>query len=91
MIRCLDCNSSLKKEETVCFTCGATVKVETPQSIFGQRFASFLKFAFLGSAVLTVASLFFDATPSFAKCLTTTLVLLFVRSSADQMLEKRKG
>jgi len=26
MTRCLDCNSTLKKEETVCFTCGATVK-----------------------------------------------------------------
>jgi len=91
MTRCLDCNSTLKKEETVCFTCGATVKVVTPKTIFGERFATFLKYAFFGSSALTVASLFFSATPSFAKCLTTTLVLLFVRSSADQMLERKRS
>jgi len=91
MIRCLDCNSTLTKEETACFTCGATVKLVSAQMVFGERFASFLKFAFLGSGVLTIASLFFDATPSFAKCLTTTVVLLFVRSSAEQMLERKKG
>jgi hypothetical protein len=85
--RCLDCNSSLKKEETACFACGAPVKRESSRTTFGKRFATVLKFAFFGSAILTVASLFFDATPSFWKCITATLVLLLAKSSADQMLE----
>lgn len=91
MIRCLDCNASLKKDETACFTCGTPVKRQDPRSSYGARFATFIKFAFIGSCVLTVASLFFEATPSFAKCITTTLILLCVKSSADQMLDKTKG
>jgi hypothetical protein len=87
--RCMDCNSSLKKEETVCFACGAAVKRKSTQTTFGQRFAAALKFAFIGAAILTVASLFFDATPSFWKCITATLVLLLAKSSADQMLEPK--
>jgi len=90
--RCLDCNASLKKEETECFACGATVKSQrSGSSSFGQRFATLLKYGFIGSAVLTVASLFFDATPSFGKCITATLVLLLAKSSADQMLERKSG
>ncbi|MGD1098075.1 MAG: hypothetical protein ABSB35_39565 [Bryobacteraceae bacterium] len=89
--RCLDCNASLKKEETECFACGAAVKSQRSGSSFGQRFATVLKYGFIGSAVLTVASLFFDATPSFGKCITATLVLLLAKSSADQMLERKSG
>jgi hypothetical protein len=85
--RCLDCNSSLKKDEAVCFACGAPVKRESGRTAFGKRFATVLKFALFASAMLTVASLFFDATPSFWKCITATLVLLLAKSSADQMLE----
>ena len=89
--RCLDCNSTLKKGEIECYACGATVKQETNQTSFGKRFATILKFAFIASAILTVASLFFDATPSFGKCITVTLVLLLAKSSADQMLEQKSG
>jgi hypothetical protein len=87
--RCLDCNSSLKKGETECYACGSAVKQNNTQSAFGRQFANVLKYAFIGSAVMTVASLFFDATPSFGKCITATLVLLLAKSSADQMLDQK--
>jgi hypothetical protein len=38
---------------------------------------------------LTVASLFLSFMPSFTKCAVVSVVLHFVRSSADQMLEKK--
>jgi hypothetical protein len=78
-------------EETECIACGAPVVArETPKSIFGQRFTGFIKMLFFASAAMTIASLFFDATPSFAKCITCTLVLLCVKSSAEQMQERKK-
>ena len=90
MTRCRDCNSSLKPDEKECWSCGAAVvQKESARSIFGTRFASLITILFFASAVLTVASLFIDATPPFWKCLITTVVLLFVRSSAGQMLEKK--
>ena len=90
LARCRDCNSTLKPEETNCYACGATVqKVDSTQTAFGRKFAAGIQVAFLVSAVLTVASLFFDATPSFIKCITTTLVLFCVKSSAQQMVEKK--
>jgi len=91
MNRCRDCNSTLKKEETVCFTCGAMVPTESTQSMLGQRFAGLLKIAFFASLGLTVISLFTDFTPSFAKCATFSIILLLVKSSAEQMLEKKKS
>ena len=90
--RCLDCNATLKKDEKECFTCGASViRKDASSVIFGKRFASFLKYAVILSAVATVASLFFDTMPSFPKCFAATLVLLLAKSSAEQMLEKSKG
>ncbi len=88
--RCRDCNSTLTNTETLCFTCGAAVPRELG-SMLGRRFTKLITYSFFGSAVLTVASLFFDFTPSFIKCLASTLVLLLVKSSADQMFEKKKG
>ena len=60
----------------------------TTTSNFGRRFSTFLKFAFIASAALTVASLFLDMTPPFMTCLLTTVILAIVKSSADQMNEK---
>lgn len=91
LTRCLDCNATLTKAETLCFTCGAAVPRELPGSILGRRFTKLITYSFFGSAVLTLVSLFVDFTPSFTKCLATTLVLLLVKSSADQMVEKKKG
>lgn len=91
MTRCRDCDTVLTPAETECISCGAPVVAkESAKSIFGQRFTGCIKMMFFASAGLTVASLFFDATPSFTKCVTCTLVLAIVKSSAEQMYEKKK-
>jgi DNA-directed RNA polymerase subunit RPC12/RpoP len=90
MMRCMDCHATMKSDELQCWACGsAVVKKETPRSLFARRFATGLKFATIGSGILTVASLFFDATPSFTRCITATIVLLLAKSSAEQMIEKK--
>ena len=90
MMKCRDCHASMRNEELKCWACGAKViQKDTPRITFAKRLATGLKFAFIGSGLLTVASLFFDATPSFVRCISVTLVLLLAKSSADQMVEKR--
>lgn len=90
MDRCRDCNSTIKNDETVCWACGSVCQAHKPASNLGKGFAGLINAAFLISAAFTVASLFFDATPPFSKCITATLILLLVKSSADQMREKKK-
>ena len=91
MDRCLDCNSTLKPEETVCFTCGSARREKNPKKSAAERGALVVKVLFVISGLFTVASLFFPATPSFTKCLATTIILMFVNRSADQMVESSKG
>ena len=87
---CRDCNSTMKEGETTCWACGSVVKPPELPLGLGRRFASLINFFFIVSLVLSVASLFFDATPPFSKCITVTLVLFLVKSSASQMLERKK-
>jgi hypothetical protein len=90
MMRCRNCNGSLQKEETKCYVCGTELAVDPSKVTARDRFRSGVKVGFYFSAVLTVASLFLsDYTPSFTKCLTATVILLLVKSSADQMFENR--
>lgn len=91
MDRCRDCNATMKNDETVCWACGSVCQAHVPASGWGKGFMNLITCAFLISAAMTVASLFFDATPPFSKCMTATIVLLLVRSSADQMFEKKKS
>jgi polyferredoxin len=92
MEKCRDCNGTLMKDELKCFNCGRVVQTQdSAQTVFGKRFSSFLNVAFIASALLTVASLFFDFTPPFMRCLMLTVLLLLVRSSAAQMMEKKKS
>lgn len=81
----------MKDDETVCWACGAVCQQHMPASSLGKSFASLINIAFVISAAMTVASLFFDATPPFSKCIVATIILLLVKSSADQMLEKKKS
>ncbi|HEY4364363.1 MAG TPA: hypothetical protein VGN17_25585 [Bryobacteraceae bacterium] len=53
-----------------------------------ERFLTVIKITFIISAIMTVASLFFDFTPSFTKCMVATMVLGLAKSSADQMAQK---
>lgn len=89
MDRCRECHSTLKPDETVCFTCGSQRVVKDKRGDAINRCATFIKVCFFASALLTAASLFFYQTLSFMKCFTATVVLMFVNRSAEQMIEKK--
>jgi hypothetical protein len=91
MNRCVQCNATMTKTETVCLSCGSELEVTTRTDRWGGRFRVIIKVLFFMSAILTAASLFFDATPPFSRCAITTLVLLVVMSSANQMKESKKS
>jgi hypothetical protein len=91
MNRCRECNSVMTKEETECLACGSVLDQKSGIDHVGKGFATLLSMMFFASAAITVASLFFDATPPFSKCAVCTLVLLVVKSSAAQMLNKEKS
>jgi predicted amidophosphoribosyltransferase len=76
MERCLDCNSLLKKEEKVCWECGAAQK--THQSTATNSLASAVKLAFWGSFALLLVSPFVERAPSTMLCLLVTAALLFL-------------
>jgi hypothetical protein len=86
--RCVTCDGSLHKTEMTCLMCGTNVVVNPNKVTIRQRFCSGLKVGVIFSAVLTVASLFTDFTPSFIKCSVATLILGLAKSSADQMVER---
>jgi hypothetical protein len=92
MDKCRDCNSTLMAGELECYNCGASATVkDSAQTVFGKRFRSFLNVAFFASALMTVASLFVDFMPPFMRCLMLTFILLLIRSSAGQMMDKKRG
>ena len=91
MDRCLECHATLKPDEMACFTCGSARRERTQKPTIMVRCALWVKVMFILSGLLTVASLFFEATPSFTKCLATTIILMFVNRSAEQMAEKKSG
>ena len=64
MERCLQCHSSLKKEETICWACNSPVPDKNPKTSAHARFQGFLNFMFKFCAVLTVAALLTPAPPS---------------------------
>jgi hypothetical protein len=90
--KCRECNSTLAKDETACFTCGSAVPVEQkPGTSFAERFALVVKVMFIVSIVMLCSSLLpFPFTPPFTKSFIAMLVLFFVKSSADQMLERKR-
>jgi hypothetical protein len=90
MNRCRECHAVMTKTETVCLGCGSQLEVSTKMDSVTGGFRSVINVLFIASAIMTVASLFFDATPPFSKCLVSTLVLLVVKSSAGQMVERKK-
>ena len=92
MRRCTQCNGSLIKSETACFTCGAPVENKVdPKAILRQRFCKFINLAFYVCLALTVTSLVTSYVPSFVKCLGATVILHFVKSSAEQMSQNSRS
>jgi hypothetical protein len=91
MTRCPTCNGILRKSEKVCFTCGeGTPKSNHKSSSMGKGFATLITLAFFASLALTAASFFFSSrTPPFIACLACSVILLFVKRSADVTSERK--
>lgn len=89
MTRCLACNGILKPGETVCYACGDGVPKPPSQNPWTKRFSFVITLAFVASLVLTAASFFSSRTPPFAICVAVSVILLFVKRSADQLREKK--
>jgi len=87
MSKCRNCSGTLRNGETSCFICGSPVPPEKRQVTFRDRFRTGVKIGFFFCGGLTIASLFSDMGPSFVKSLVATLILMLVKSSADQMAE----
>ena len=86
MQRCLQCEATMTPKETTCPNCGSASKPKSEKGGFKSRFRTAVKIFFLLSAVLSVVALFTDYGPPFLTCVSVTLVLLLVKSSADEML-----
>ncbi len=89
MNRCRECHATMTKTELVCISCGSALEQDTKTDRTG-RGMMFVITAILGlSSIMTVASLFVDGL-HFTRCAPATLVLAIVRSSASEMLVKKK-
>jgi hypothetical protein len=92
MERCLQCNSTLAKDEKICWACNSAVREKNPKTTLHARFHSLINGLFILFAVLSVAALLTPEgyTPSFMKCVSGLLVIALVRSSIQNMTEAKK-
>jgi len=92
MEHCTQCNSTLAKNEMICWACNAAVPEKNPKTSMHARFHSLINGMFILFALLSVAALLTPAgyTPSFMKCVAGLLVLGLVRSSIQNMTEAKK-
>lgn len=86
MERCLDCNSLLTKEETVCVECGT--KVGGEQTGTADLVSGLVSILFYISVVALVAAPFISRGPSFVFCLFITGALLFIMRTAKDSTQK---
>jgi hypothetical protein len=86
MQRCSECEASMTPQETECLACGASIKPKENKSDLKHRFRTAVKVFLFISAGITAVSLFTPWGPPFMTCIAVTLVLLLVKSSADEML-----
>jgi len=89
MTRCLACNGILKAGESTCYACGDEVPKAVAANPWNKKFSFFINCFFVASLLLTVASFFTDRTPPFSICIAVSVILLFVKRSADQLREKK--
>lgn len=92
MERCLQCNSTLAKDEKICWACNSAVPEKNPKTTMHARFHSLINGLFMFFAFLSVAALLTPEgyTPSFMKCVAGLLVMALVRSSIQNMTEAKK-
>ena len=88
MERCLDCNSLLTKEETVCVECGTKVKSDDNNAM--DFVAAVVTLLFYISFAAMISSPFLSRGPSFLLCLMTTCALLFVMRTAKESTARVK-
>ena len=86
MERCLDCNSLLTKEETVCVECGT--KVGGDDLSAASFISSIVTLLFYLSFLVLIASPFVDKLPSFMFCVMITGALLFMMRTAKDSTQK---
>jgi hypothetical protein len=86
MERCLDCNSLLSREETVCVECGT--KVGCDETNIAGLVSGLVSILFYISLVALVASPFVDRAPSFMFCLIISFALLFTMRTAKDSAQK---
>lgn len=85
MQRCKQCESPLAKSDVACVNCGELANPVKSKSNFRGRFGKIVTVLFILSAALTVVALFTNYVGSFITLLATTIVLLMVKKSADEM------
>jgi hypothetical protein len=82
----MTCNGILKPGEKKCYGCGERAPKQQAGPSLRKRIAGLISLALIASLALTGASLVFsDHTPPFTACLTASVVLIFVKRSADQL------
>jgi predicted nucleic acid-binding Zn ribbon protein len=93
MEHCTQCNSTLAKEEKVCWACNAEVPEQNPKTSLHTRFHSLINLLFIVFALLAVAALFLPTgyVPSFYKCVAGLVVMYLVRSSIQNMTDAKKN
>ena len=91
MLRCLSCNGILAKNETVCYSCGEASPEHLKQKNKGQGkgFSTVVSIAFFASLGFTGLSLLTSFGPPLSLSIAISVVLLFVRSSANQLTKNR--
>ena len=82
MLRCSSCNGLLAKNEKVCFSCGTKTDHEAGPTKIG--FHTLVAVFFYMCLGLTILSIFTSFGPKLSLCVPVTVILLFVKSSADQ-------
>jgi hypothetical protein len=83
MLRCTSCNGILTKSESVCYSCGEKTGLsEKPKGGGFNTVAATMFYIALG---MTGISLFTSFGPPLSVCLPAVIILLFVKSSADQL------
>jgi hypothetical protein len=89
MTHCESCNGLLRNNEVKCYRCDTPVTPRVATVSANDRFRTALKIAFILSGLATVAHIFVSFDPSFTVCLVVTIVLMLVKSSADQMSQSK--
>ena len=85
MQRCKQCEGSLAKTDLACVSCGELVAPAKPKTNFRRHFGKIVTVLFALSAGLTVVALFTSYVGSFITLLATTIALMMVKKSADEM------